>query len=248
MNISVSNKSLEHNIKENVIFFVRPIYLMAELPFNLMFDFFDGIKDILLTNANNKELREQNILLRKIYLESRDIKSENDNLKKLLNFKDSIKDDYYYLTSKIYSASKNGTSNELILNVSSDDGVSEGNLVFGVNRSVIGRIINVRNKYSNLLLLNDINSRIPARTALTKERIILSGTNKGYLEVSYFNSKTPNIVDGDFVFTSGDSDIIPDGFFIGTIKKDGNEYIVNMDENINSIFNVMVLIPSNSDK
>ena len=99
------------------------------------------------------------------------------------------------------------------------------------------------NEYSTVLLLNDMNSKIPARTASTKEKIILSGDNRGYLIISYFNSKNPQISDGDQVFTSGDSNIIHDGFFIGTIKKINNEFVVEMNENVNTIFNVMVITP-----
>ena len=92
-------------------------------------------------------------------------------------------------------------------------------------------------------MINDINSRIPARTEDTKERIILSGTNKKYLEISYFNSKTPEIKDGEFVYTSGDSNIIPDGFYIGIIKKYKDKYIVEMNETFSNIFNIIVIRP-----
>ncbi len=245
MNISISNKSFDGFVREKVLIVSKPVFIIAELPFNLLFDFTDSIKNILLTNIINKDLTEQNIHLKKLYIESRDIKTENENLKKLLNFKGEIEKDYDYISSRVYANPKTGLNNSLILNIGTNDGVVEGNLVLGVNRSVVGRVINVRDGYSDVLLLNDINSRIPARTASTKERIILSGNNRGYLEISYFNSKNPDLIEGDFVYTSGDSDIIPDGFFIGKIKNVAGEFVVEMNENVNTLFNVMVIITKN---
>ena len=241
MNISVSNKNFDNFIREKVLFVSKPIFITAELPFDLLYNCINGVKNILLTNIINKDLTEQNIRLRNLYIESRDIKTENENLKKLLNFKGEIERNYNYVSSRVYADPKTGLNNSLILNIGSDDGVAEGNLVLGINRSVVGRIINVRKNYSDVLLLNDINSRIPARTSSTKERIILSGNNRGYLEISYFNSKNPDLIDGDFVYTSGDSNVIPDGFFIGTIRKIDGEFVLEMNENVNTLFNVMVI-------
>ena len=242
MNVSASNKNIDGFVRENVLVLSKPFFAVAEFPFNVLFDFTHGIKNMLLTNAINRDLVKQNIQLKKLYLESIDTKIENKNLKKMLNFKGEIEKDYNYVSSRIYADPKTGLNDSLILNIGTNDGISEGDLVLGINRSVVGRVINVRENYSSVLLLNDLNSRIPARTASTKEKIILSGNNGGYLEISYFNSKNPSLLDGDLVYTSGDSNIIPDGFLIGTIKNIDGEFIVKMNENVGTLFNVMVII------
>lgn len=242
MNISISNKNFDGFVREKTLFMFKPVFFVAEFPFNVIFNSINGFKNLILTNTINKDLTAQNIQLKKLYIESKDIKTENKNLKKLLNFKGEIEKNYNYITSRIYSNSKTGLNNSLFLNLGSDDGINEGDLVLGVNRSVVGRVVNVKNNYSDILLLNDINSRIPARTATTKERIILSGKNKKYLEISYFNSKNPNLLDGDFVYTSGDSKIMPDGFFIGKIKNIDGKLVVEMNENTSNLFNVIVII------
>ena len=133
--------------------------------------------------------------------------------------------------------------NSLFLNVGSDDGVQEGNIVLGTKKSVIGRIVNVKEDSSSVLLLTDINSKIPVYTLDTNERLILSGTNNNNLEIDFFNSKNPNLIDGDLVYTSGDSNIIPNGLYIGKIVKKGDKFIVETDENMNKIFTVMVIVP-----
>lgn len=238
-----SNRKIDFAIRDSVLYVSKPIYTIAELPFNLLFDFVSSVKNILLTNIINKDLAYENSKLRELYLESVDIKHENEKLKKILNFKDGLDNSYDFISSKVYSNSKTGNSNKFTVNIGKNDGVIEGALVIGTEKSIIGRIVNVRKNFSEVLLLNDILSRIPARTATTKERIIISGNNDNLLEVVYFNSKIPNIEENDLVFTAGDSEIIPDGFYIGKIKKIKDKYYVKMNDDVGDVFDVLVIVP-----
>ena len=241
MKFSISNPNYETFIRNNVIALFKPLYIIAEIPFNLTFDFNKSVKNILLANLRNKRLVEENLLLKDLYLKSLEIKKENENLKKILNYVDHNNTKYKYVVSRIYTEPKLPMINSIIINVGSDDGVKEGDLVLGITRNVIGRIVNVNNNNSKVLLLNDANSNIPARTAETNEKFILSGTNRDYLEISHYNSKNPQILDGDIVYTSGDSKILPDGIPIGKIKKENKKIKVIMDENVNNIYNVIVM-------
>ena len=241
MKFSISNPNYETFIRNNVIALFKPLYIIAEIPFNLTFDFNKSVKNILLANLRNKRLIEENLLLKDLYLKSLEIKKENENLKKILNYVDHNNTKYKYVVSRIYTEPKLPMINSIIINVGSDDGVKEGDLVLGITRNVIGRVVNVNNNNSKVLLLNDANSNIPARTAETNEKFILSGTNRDYLEISHYNSKNPQILDGDIVYTSGDSKILPDGIPIGKIKKENKKIKVIMDESVNNIYNVIVM-------
>lgn len=241
MNLSISNIKYDNFIRNNTISLFKPIYTLAKFPFNLTFEFGKNVKNILLTNIRNQRLIEENLLLKDLYLKSLEIKKENENLKKILNYIDHNNTKYKYVVSRIYTEPKLPMINSIIINVGSDDGVKEGDLVLGITRNVIGRIVNINNNNSKVLLLNDANSNIPARTAETNEKFILSGTNRDYLEISHYNSKNPQILDGDIVYTSGDSKILPDGIPIGKIKKENKKIKVIMDESVNNIYNVIVM-------
>lgn len=243
MNFSVSNSNIINLLRKNVLFISRPIFMIAELPFNALFDVINCTKNIVLTTIKNRQLTQENIILRKLYFESKDIARENENLKKMLNFKNGIEENYNYITTRVYNTSKNGMNNLVTIKLGKEEGIKEGSLVLGVNRTAVGRVVNVLDGYSTILFLNDINSRIPARTVQTQEKVILSGNNEGHLVISYYNSKNPEIIDGDEVLTSGDSDIIPDGFLIGKIKKNENEISIEMEEDTSTLFNLMILLP-----
>lgn len=241
INLSFSNKNFDNFLRNKIFFTFKPFYVVAEAPFNLLFDLGRSIKNILLTNSTNKRLLEENIILKDLYAKSLDTKKENENLKSILNYVDSFKNEYNYITSKIYWEPKNSIANAVILNVGTKNNIKEGDLILGINKNVIGRVVNVSDTNTKVLLLSDVNSNIPARTVNTGEKFILSGTNSNFLEISHYNSKNPEIVDGDLVLTSGDSDIIPDGIPIGKIKKENGKIKVIMNENANTVFNVLVI-------
>lgn len=241
INLSFSSKKFDNTLRNKIFFTFKPFYVVAEAPFNLLFDLGRSIKNILLTNSINKRLLEENIILKDLYIKSLDTKKENENLKSMLNYVDNFKNEYKYTTSKIYLEPKNSIVNAVILNIGSKNNIKEGDLVLGINKNVIGRVVNVSDTKAKVLLLSDVNSNIPARTVNTGEKFILSGTNSNFLEISHYNSKNPEIIDDDLVLTSGDSDIIPDGIPIGKIKKENGKIKVIMNENANTIFNVLVI-------
>ena len=241
INLSSSSKKFDNTIRNKIFFTFKPFYVVAETPFNLLFDLGRSIKNILLTNSINKRLLEENIILKDLYTKSLDTKKENENLKSMLNYVDNYKNEYKYTTSKIYLEPKNSIVNTVILNIGNKNNIKEGDLVLGINKNVIGRVVNVSDTKAKVLLLSDVNSNIPARTVNTGEKFILSGTNSNFLEISHYNSKNPEIIDGDLVLTSGDSDIIPDGIPIGKIKKENGKIKVIMNENANTVFNVLII-------
>lgn len=241
INLSSSSKKFDNTLRNKIFFTFKPFYVVAEAPFNLLFDLGRSIKNILLTNSINKRLLEENIILKDLYTKSLDTKKENENLKSMLNYVDNFKNEYKYTTSKIYLEPKNSIVNTVILNIGNKNNIKEGDLVLGINKNVIGRVVNVSDTKAKVLLLSDVNSNIPARTVNTGEKFILSGTNSNFLEISHYNSKNPEIIDGDLVLTSGDSDIIPDGIPIGKIKKENGKIKVIMNENANTVFNVLII-------
>lgn len=243
--ISLNKKNIDLAIRNTTFFITKPITTIAKVPFNLFADFLLSSKNFILTYIENKDLKKENIVLRKLYLESLTIKQENTDLKKFVNFINDLEIEFNIIASKLFLSPKNPMENSFILNVGSKNGIIDGNIVLGKKKSVIGRTINVSENYSDILLLTDINSKIPAQTLKTHEKIILSGTNKNYLEISFFNSKEPFFLNNDLVFTIGDSNIIPDGLYIGKIKEIDGKFIVQTDDNISQNSDILIITPKN---
>ena len=59
-----------------------------------------------------------------------------------------IEENYNYITTRVYNTSKNGMNNLVTIELGKEEGIKEGSLVLGVNRTAVGRVVNVLDGYS----------------------------------------------------------------------------------------------------
>jgi len=238
---SHKNKEFDIYIRENIINITRPVVTTIEYPVNLFAISVLEIRDFVFAKRDNKILREQNKNLEILYRESLNIKNENNNLKKLLSFVEN-NSFYNYKTSKIFYTSRNSVINKIIIKSGKKDNLIENSLVLGDEGGVLGRIVNLGESLSDVLLLTDINSKIPV-VILGEKRTkgILIGTGSDKPKVLYLD-KNHNIKKGDLVYTSGDNKLIVSGLYIGEVAKVKKEEIkIKLYQNIKKIDNVLIL-------
>ena len=106
--------------------------------------------------------------------------------------------------------------NSFIINIGSNKNVKNGMAVLD-GKNFIGRIVDVNFFSSRVLLVSDLNSKIPVIIAPSGHHAILSGhgTNEPTLE---YLPENYTIQDGDKVYTSGKEGIFSPGIPIGEIK------------------------------
>ena len=89
------------------------------------------------------------------------------------------------------------------------------------NKGLIGSVIEVYDKYSRILLINDINSKIPVRVGKNNKKAIISGNNTNKMDLLYLKENV-SFDEGDIVYTSGDGGYFNSGIPIGILKQDNN--------------------------
>ena len=95
------------------------------------------------------------------------------------------------------------------------------------NGVLIGRVVEVNNHYSRILLLTDINSRIPVIIGEINHRAILGGNNSSLPDI-LFPAIDAQITKNMNVKTSGHGGVFPSGIVIGKIiLNDGKTIKVN---------------------
>lgn len=174
--------------------------------------------------AENAKLKEEKRVLEKFFLMSRHMEQEYLALKKLMNIVPEKK--LNFMTSFVLGDLSSPYGMNVMVNGGEEDGIKKGQAVINQD-GLVGRVIEVLNKNSRIMLLNDLNSHIPIITEKTRERAIVSGTNNQMvLRMKYLADDT-KIEVGEFVFTSGDGKIFPPGLLVGTVSKaQNNEYLV----------------------
>ena len=106
--------------------------------------------------------------------------------------------------------------NSFIINIGSNKDIKNGMVALD-GKNFIGRIVDVNFFSSRILLVSDLNSKIPVITEPSAHHAILSGHGSDVPSLEYL-SKNHNIKDGDKIYTSGKGGIFPPGIPIGVVK------------------------------
>ena len=179
---------------------------------------------INLYNTNERNELELKDLRAKVLLDNF-IVLENKRLKMIV-------EDYLVESEKVYAkvlSDKNSPFlKSIIINKGSNHGINLG-AVIKDKEYLVGKVVEVNYTTSRVLLLSDINSKIPV---LIEPRGILSilsgsGSNDGVIQYS----KKENIIDNNsIIYTSGVGSLFKAGIPIGKIKKNNEK---SLDDKVN---------------
>jgi rod shape-determining protein MreC len=215
----------------------------VNLPFNSAIKIFTGIpqtiSDYLSLIKDNSNLIHRNKELEGYVFVNLQLMNENNNLRKMLNYADSL--DYTYITTRIALVTNGVHSKTGIITSGKNSGITKGQAAITVNNLLVGRIIEVSDNSSRIMFINDFNSRIPVITLNSRIKAILAGNNNDKLSLIYVpEGAVPE--DGELVITSGDGERIPYNIVIGEIKKiNDTDFYVKPFLNINDIEFIKVI-------
>ena len=119
------------------------------------------------------------------------------------------------MSAKIIAESGDSFTHTLLVYIG-NEAVKKGQIVLG-DESVIGRIDKVSGHYAKVILVTDINSKIPVVVERTRVRGILSGNNTALPQLMFMRS-TSDIQEGDVIVTSGVGGMFPSGLPIGFVN------------------------------
>lgn len=226
---------LESNFTSKVnSFFIEislPISNLISFPFNKIHSLIFDFKELAIAKEKNIRLEKEIAQLKSFYIKSLNIIEENRDLRKVLNFVSSKSSEFK--VARIIGKSHEMFNQQIFINIGENRAIKEGNLVIGDN-GMLGRISKVLPDRSNVILLNDVRSRIPVITSKSRVRAILAGDNSNLLKMLYL-PKNHDIEIGDMVFTSGDGDTLPPGHLVGMVYKVSDESVlVRMVEDVKS--------------
>ena len=134
---------------------------------------------ILENNILQKEAKEYGLW----ELKAKRLQIENDILKKELSLIPPTMNQY--VTAKISVDTKSTFTKSIIVNVGKNKNIQIGQAA-ATSKGLVGSVIEVFENYSRILLITDINSKIPVRVGTNNIKAVLSGKNKNELEFIYF--------------------------------------------------------------
>lgn len=191
-----------------------PVLSVASAPFVAISDSIDNMTQIRSLRAENMRLAAENLRLKEWYEKALYLEAENQSLREFLNLKKDP--DLAYITTRIVSDSGGSFVKSFLVPVGSRDGVRTGQAVLS-GKGLIGRVTEVGKSSARVLMITDLNARIPVIIQDTHQRAILAGRNNEHL----FLERLPpgsGMTLGTRVVTSGDGGLIPGGLPVGVIS------------------------------
>ena len=150
------------------------------------------------------------------------LEAENKRLKKVLN---DINYSSELVIAKVIIDKKSPFLRSIIINKGSKNNIKKGMSVLS-DSYLIGKVIEVNYMTSRVLLLSDLNSKIPVTIEPGSIQSILSGDGENSGNIQYTKDNLP-IADGSIIYTSGTGGLLKSGIPIGKIEQNENQNSVN---------------------
>lgn len=171
------------------------------------------IREIANLRDENQRLREETARLLQWQTVARRLEAENKMLQGLLNFVPGP--EASFISARVIADTGGAFIHSLVLNAGTRDGVRKGQA--GVTGGgLVGRIAGVGSRSSRLLLLTDLNSRIPVLIEPSRTQAILAGDNSDKPRLIHLPQGT-TVTPGDRIVTSGHGGAFPPGLPVGVV-------------------------------
>lgn len=137
--------------------------------------------------------------------------------------------EYKYISAKVISNSTNKRNNFLMINKGSKHGIMNHMGVI-IGNNVVGQVVGVSPHFSWIMSLLNKDSRVSGKFIKNNQLVNVewNGVNYRIGQVREI-PKHIQMVKGDTIITSGNSDIFPEGLLIGTLS----DFTIAPDENFN---------------
>ncbi len=166
--------------------------------------------------AENARLEQENMRLREWYQAALQFEAENKSLRDLLHVK--VEPENRYITARVIADAGSTFVKSLLVGAGTADGVEKGQAVVS-GEGVIGRVVESGRSVSRVLLVTDINSRVPVLIEDSRQHAILAGQNDMMPALVHMPPDS-EIKNGARIVTSGYGGIFPQGLPVGRVVMD----------------------------
>lgn len=211
--------------KENLGRLMMPALSVAITPVNQIHHGVSTLQAMVNYQGHIQQLSDENERLRSWIQTAMMLESENKRLRELTNL--STRATHDFITASILIDGSSSYARTLLIQTEQDKPVQKGQGVI-TDRGLVGRIIEANGDTARILLVDDVNSRIPVVVEQTGDRAILAGKNDAHPILDHLPDHH-QVRDGMRVVTSGHGGIFPYGVPVGVVKQDRNGgYVVSL--------------------
>ncbi len=190
-----------------------PVLALVNYPIEQAATYVRAVTGIAELQGENARLMQENARLKEWYHAAMQLKTDNQSLQKLL--KVQIEPQHTFITARIVADSDTAFVRSVLVMAGSENGVTTDQAVLG-GEGLMGRVVETGKRSSRILLLTDMNARVPVFVGSENIRAMLAGNNTDNPEIIHLPPQT-DIKAGDRVTTSGHGGLYPYGLPVGEV-------------------------------
>ena len=214
MIVSQAEPRLVETLRVGVADAVSPIFSFFSRPVGTVADGVDELQSLLAVHTRNERLETDNARLRKWQAVAQQLGYENDVFRRLLKVVPDQR--ARFVTARVIADSGGPFIHTVMVNAGASHGVRRGQAVVN-HDGLVGRVLEAGKHTARVLLLTDLNSRIPVVLEESRDRSILRGDNSPHPSLA-FVATDARIKPGDRVVTSGEGGMFPPALDVGIVS------------------------------
>ena len=192
-----------------------PILDVVSRPVASITEFADHTRALFDLVEENARLREENARLWHWQQTALHLRHQNDALQGMLNLVAEPRTSF--VTARVITDSRSAFVRSVLVNAGGDDQVQLGQAVVN-GEGVVGRVVETGSRSARVLLLTDLNSRIPVIVESSRDSAILAGDNSDRPVLRYLPMNS-TVSPGDRIVTSGQGGLLPPGLPVGIVSE-----------------------------
>ena len=222
------------SISKDIIY--RGSFIIS-LPFKSLDRGYKTVKTHFTFYDDYQNLKNELYILKAQQNEIEFLKMQNKELKIVIS--DVLHTNIKNVIAKVILDKQSPFLKSIILNKGTKSNLKKGMAVLH-KKNMVGRIVEVNYFSSRVLLINDLNSKIPVKIQPSGENAIMSGEGNNLASLDFL-PKLSTIEEENIVFTSGSDGVFDDGIPIGKITEIEGKFYVEFFSDLNQINFVTVI-------
>lgn len=197
---------------------VAPILSLLSEPAAATAQAIDSIRELGRLREENAQLRSEVARLLQWQTVARRLDAENQELRALENLAPDPR--VKFVSARVVGGSGGAFVRSVLIAAGTRDGVRKNQPAI-TGDGLIGRVTEVGNRSARVLLLTDINSRVPIYVERTRARAVMTGDNSDQMLLNYL-PPSADVAVGDRIVTSGQGGVFPPGLPVGVVTANDN--------------------------
>ncbi len=201
-------------VRETVTDATAPVMEVVAVPASEFKRWSDGVSSFFSVYEENQRLREENARLQTNLTELAELQRKTRRYEELLKVRPD--DAITFVAARVIADATGPFVRTVLVNAGREQGLAKGQAVVD-ERGLLGRVITAGNRSARILLLTDLNSRIPVLIEGSNLKAIMVGDNTSSPVLEYLPPGS-RIMAGARIVTTPDGGVFPPGIAVGKVS------------------------------